>query len=114
MEKKEIKKQINEVIKNIVIKENISKKTKNKYKAVEIELTNSYKESIFLTQSLGQMIDILSPGAPEKAIKKLEVLDKVSADGKAYRVCNVVLTNDYDEALFLTRPLNKLIDILIN
>ena len=106
-----MKKEIKNVVKRIEL---VNKKTSKgkEYRVIEVELTNSYKESVFLTQSLNQLIDIYSPEKPEDAISKFEIVDRVSSNGVPYRVCNVVLTDGYDEALFLPRALNKLIDIL--
>ena len=51
-------------------------------------------------------------GNLDSAVSKIEILDRVSKDGVAYRVCNITTIEGYDEALFLPRALNKLIDIL--
>lgn len=106
-----MKKEIKNVVKNMELVKKLSKKG-TAYFSVEIELSNSYKESLFLTPSLSQMINILAPEKPQDAISKIEILDRVSKDGVAYRVCNITTIEGYDEALFLPRALNKLIDIL--
>ena len=52
-------KKLNEVVKTCEIIEGIGTKSGNPYMAVQIELSNGYKELVFLTRAMAEMIKLL-------------------------------------------------------
>lgn len=111
MDNKEFKKEIKEVVKKYDYKTGLSKK-KTTYYVVEIELTNTFKGQIFMSNDLVQAMEIVNKAEPIKAIKSCEIIENVSKKGNEFYSCVVTLTNGFDDSMFLPMTLTKMINIL--
>lgn len=107
-------KKINEVIKKCEIVERVGAKSGNPYMAVDIELTSGYKDSMFLSRELTELIKIYKTSGKKinEIIQSCEFVENTSSKGENYIAVEIVLFDGYKEFAFPKYGLSAIIKVL--
>lgn len=104
---------VNEITKKLSVVQKISK-TNNPYYVVEFELSNGYKNNLFLSRELSSLIQLdLDDGLLLKdIIKSCDLVKGVGKSGKNYYAVKIILSDDYNELIFMPYSVTHICDRL--
>lgn len=104
---------VNEITKKLSVVQKISK-TNNPYYVVEFELVNGYKNNLFLSRELSSLIQLdLDDGLLLKdIIKSCDLVKGVGKNGNNYYAVKIILSDDYNELIFMPYGVTHICDRL--